>query len=201
MRFKTPLLLAITVCLSVTAVWASTISKARITGRDQSGNGALRLTVDGKETVHIAKGVYKAWLIEDGGAVIYALDGGHAMDFHTHYLMRHDELGSGDGDMQLMGRLTEVKDMRVAHSGSGKPALVVMGMQDGTGSPTTAIVHPTRGVVWFGGPAKVTSIRGGMVTIAEYAPEAGGEPGDKPIRTRKLDLDSLLTRPVLKQLK
>lgn len=196
--------LFLTASVSATALWATmrraTITKARITDRDKAGYGALRITVDGMEKVHVRSGVHKAWVIEDGGAVIYTTDGGRAMDFHTHTLLRHDEVGSGDGDMLLLGRFSEINDVRVWHSGSGKPALVVYGTQDATGSPTAAIVHPVRGVVWRRVPARVTGLREGKITVAEYAPETGGNPADKPLRTVSLDLDPLLARPVLKPL-
>lgn len=166
--------------------------------------GALRgevvlVTSQGERSV--AVNAWNAWLAEGGKSVLWSgPDGSGGYENEGQSLWRYD-IATGQRRKLLAEDYVITKAVAVIGN-SGKTAILVSMTDGGLGAPHVAVVDPTRGQVWRQVGASFHDFRKGKIAVGVYNLqnfETRDASKARPVRTLFLDIDDLLSRPVIRQ--
>jgi len=200
------MMLAVVVLLIVSAVYVPATNaqklepratKVRIAMRDIYG--ALFVTIAGTEK-KVTDEAQQAWIINGGRHVVYSSsDGSGGFENEGQSLHLYD-VGTGK-HKRIMSEYFMVGTVKEVITRTKKRALLVTMEDGGLGASYLAVVDPWRGEVYFRRWVRILSTKGDTIVLGFYRENDWEElnTGKKvrPYKTERLNLNSLLRRPVI----
>ena len=173
------------------------VTKVRIAMRDIYG--ALFVTIAGKEK-QVTDQAQQAWIINGGRHVVYSSsDGSGGFENEGQSLHLYD-VGTGK-HKRIMSEYFMVGTVKEVITRTKKRALLVTMEDGGLGASYLAVVDPWRGEVYFRRWVRILSTKGDTIVLGFYRENDWEElnTGKKvrPYKTERLNLNSLLRRPVI----
>lgn len=142
------------------------ISKARVEKADNEFQGALYVTVNGRE-LKIANEAIEAWVIDGGRKVVYSgRDGAGGFENEGQSLRVYD--ARTRKTMKVMSEYVGVDDVTEVKTSAGKIALLVKMSDGGLGAQYLAVVDPLRGEVFMRQWVRLLSRAGDVIRIGYY---------------------------------
>jgi len=167
--------------------------------RVPSDGGPLYATIAGKE-VKIAPAVANAWMLGGGRTVAYSTAqgaGGFENEGQALYLYN----ATNGKNAKILAEPFEITRVQEAKSASGKTALLVSMEDGGLGASHIALVDPSRGEVFREDGAVFAAVATGAIAVAWYSDDdwekLQANAAVTPYKTRRYDLDELLSRNVI----
>ena len=191
---RTIVLLSLAVLLQ--SALAQVAAKVRVSSDD---GGPVYATIDGKEKRVAAFG-YKAWVLDDGQAVVYSARGAGGFEGEGQTLYRYDTK-SGE-KRRILAEPFEITNVQRAVGATGKAAYLVSMEDGGLGATHIAVVDPRRGEVFRQDGARFGEVNGkGTFTVNWYRDEDWGKLRDhaevKPTKSEQYEVDQVLGRKLV----
>ena len=174
-------------------------TNVRIAVRDTDIYGPLFVTIAGAEE-KVTDQAQQAWIINDGRHVVYSSSEGaggfenEGQSLHLYDLNKRNH-------KKIMSEYFMVQKVHEVITSNKKRALLVTMEDGGLGASYLAVVDPWRGEVFFRRWVRLLANNGDIIVLGFYRENDWGDLAEgkkvRPYKTERLNLKTLLLRPVI----